>query len=72
MLKNARSTEKVLKLAKGLSCPTCEATKREKSHRVANHDMVGFNDKVCMDKFEVELPWRKLKMLNVVDEASRS
>ena len=72
MLKNARATERCLKLAKGLSCPTCEATKRERSHRVSRHERAEqFNQQVYLDTFEVELSWRKLKVLNIVDEATQ-
>ena len=73
MLKNARATERCLHLARGLSyCPTCDASRREKSHHVARHDRAEeFNSQVYMGTFEVELPWRKMKILNVVDEATR-
>ena len=38
MLKNATATERCVKLAKGLSCPTCVASRIEKSRRVARHE----------------------------------
>ena len=72
MLKAARASDKCLKLAKGLSCSTCDAMRNQKSHNVsrATKDLE-FNELVCVDTFEVELSWRKLKMLNIVDMASR-
>ena len=72
MLRAARANEKVLTIAKGLTCSTCEALKPTKSHRVAKlENATQFNQVVCCDMFEVELPWRKLKMLNIVDAATR-
>ena len=63
MLKNLRATDRVLKLAKGLSCPVCESTRRERSHRVSRHERAEqLNQQLYMDTFEVELPWRKLKV----------
>lgn len=72
MLRAARANEKVLTIAKGLTCSTCEALKPTKSHRVAKlENATQFNQVVCCDTFEVELPWRMLKMLNSVDAATR-
>ena len=72
MLKAARANETCVKLAKGLSCPTCHAMQGEKSHNVSKaiKDMA-FNDLLCVDTFEVELPNRKLKLLSIVDMATR-
>ena len=72
MLKSAHATDRVLKLAKGLQCPTCQQESGVKSRPVATtQGAKEFNQVVGMDTFEVELPWRKLKMLNVVDMATR-
>ena len=72
MLKHARATERCIKLAKGLQCPTCEASTKQRSHRVARHSRAeNFNEQLYLDTLEVELPWRKLKLLNIVDEATR-
>ena len=72
MLKAARATEVCIKLAKGLTCSTCKELTGQKSHNVAKavKDMQ-FNDMVCVDTFEVELPTRKVKFLNMVDMATR-
>ena len=72
MLKAARASEKCLKIAKGLTCTTCDAMKQTKSHRVAKvENATQFNQVVCMDTFEVELPQRTMKFLNIVDSATR-
>ena len=72
MLKAARANEKCLQIAKGLKCSTCDAVQKPLSHPVSKSVGSGrFNDLVCVDTFEVELPWRKVKMLNIVDAASR-
>lgn len=72
MLKAARANEKCIQIAKGLKCTTCEMVHGPKSHPVAKSQMSSrFNDLVCVDTFEVELPWRKVKMLNIVDAATR-
>ena len=72
MLKSAKATERVLKLAKGLQCPTCHHEAGQKSRPVATtQGAKEFNQIVGMDTFLVELPWRKLKLLNVVDLATR-
>ena len=72
MLKAARATDLCIKLAKGLTCSTCKEMSGQKSHNVAKavKDMQ-FNDMVCVDTFEVELPHKKVKFLNVVDAATR-
>lgn len=72
MLRATRANDKVLSIAKGLTYSTCEAIKPQKSRRVTKIEHVThFNQIVCSDTFEVELPWRKVKMLNVVDAATR-
>ena len=72
MLRAARANEKCLELAKTLKCTTCDESTREKSHNVSRSIKdLEFNDLVCADTFEVELPWRKLKLLNLIDVASR-
>ena len=72
MLKAARANEKCIKLAKGLTCSTCDAMRNQKSPNVARAVKdLEFNELVCVDTFEVELGWRKLKMLNLVDMATR-
>ena len=72
MLKAARANELCIRLAKGLSCPTCHAMQGEKSHNVSKavKDMA-FNDLLCVEAFEVELPTRKLKLLNIIDMSTR-
>ena len=72
MLKGARATTRCLKLAKGLTCPACERADRVRSHPVSRVESVRqFNQLVALDTFEIELPWRKLKLLNIVDCATR-
>ena len=72
MLKAARANEKCLQIAKGLVCSTCEVSQKPKSHPVSRAvSAKNFNDQVCVDSFEIELPWHKVKMLNIVDAASR-
>ena len=72
MLKSARASERVLKIAKGLQCPACDHMKGQKPHRVAKAEHAAqFNQIVALDTFEIKLPWRKLKMLNIVDMAPR-
>ena len=72
MLKAARASEKCIQLAKGLSCTTCREMTTEKSHNVSKAIKdLRFHDVVCMDTFEVELPTRKLKFLNMCDMATR-
>ena len=72
MLKTARATDRCLKLAKGLTCHACDQAERAKSHPVSRVESVRkFNQLVAMDTFEMQLPWRKLNLLNVVDCATR-
>ena len=72
MLRSAKASERCIKLAKGLKCPACEVNSRVKPHPVARLEHAGkFNQLVAMDTFEIELPWRKLKLLNIVDMATR-
>jgi hypothetical protein len=71
MLKAARATEQVLRVAKGLSCTTCDMFKNQSAHHVSKPTpIVHFNDVVAVDVFEIELPWRKVKMLNIIDIAT--
>jgi len=72
MLKAARASETCLKLAKGLTCSTCREMMGEKSHNVSKTlKDLEFNDMISVDTFELELDWRKVKLLNVVDLATR-
>lgn len=72
MLKAARANETRIRLAKGLTCATCKELQGEKSHNASKavRDL-SFNELVCVDTFEVELANRKLKLLNIVDIATR-
>ena len=72
MLKRAQATERVLKLAKGLQCPVRHQESGHRSRPVATtQGAKELNQVVGMDTFEVELPWRKLKLLNLVELATR-
>eukprot|EP00435_Cladocopium_sp_Y103_P075952 s11_g70.t1 len=72
MLKAARANETCLRLAKGLTCSTCKDMMGEKSHNVSKTlKDLEFNDMISVDTFELELEWRKVKLLNVVDLATR-
>ena len=71
MLKAARATEKCIQIAKGLTCTTCDQFQQQKSHHVSKVTPIQhFNDLVAMDTFEVDLPKRKLKILNIIDLAT--
>ena len=72
MLKAARANDTCIRLAKGLNCSTCRHLQGEQSHNVSKavRDLQ-FNELLCVDTFEVELPRRKLKLLNIVDIATR-
>eukprot|EP00435_Cladocopium_sp_Y103_P063185 s737_g24.t1 len=71
MLKAARATERCLQIAKSLKCATCEQFQGQKSHHVSKTTPIQhFNDIVAVDTFEVDLPQRKLKILNIIDLAT--
>ena len=72
MLKAARASDTCMRLAKGLTCSTCRHRQGEQSHNVlkAVKDLQ-FNELLCVDTFEVELPRRKVKLLNIVDIGTR-
>ena len=71
MLKSARATEQCIKIAKGLKCATCDQFQAQKSHHVSKPaPLLHFNDLIAVDTFEVELSWRKLKVLNIIDVAT--
>ena len=70
-LKSAYATERVLKLAKTVKCAVCETPSGAKSRPVATTRRApDFYQLVGMDTFEFELPWRKLRLLNIVDMAT--
>ena len=71
LLKAAHASDKVLQLARGLTCETCQELSKPKSHHVAKiRRAVEFNQQVCVDTFELEVRGEKLHFLNVVDEAT--
>ena len=71
MLKSANASERTLQLAKGLTCPACDVKKQPASRPVAKERRAWeFNQQIMVDTFEVDVLGRKLKMLNIVDEAT--
>lgn len=71
MLKSAHANERTLQLAKGLTCPACDVKKQPASRPVAKEKRAWeFNQQIMVDTFEVEAIGKKLKMLNIVDEAT--
>ena len=71
MLKSANANETTIRLAKGLTCPTCRMKDRPLAKPVARIKRAWeFNQQIMIDTFEVEVMNRKLKMLNIVDEAT--
>ena len=71
MLKSANANETTIRLAKGLTCPTCESRKGPPSRPVSKEKKAWeFNKQIMIDTFEVDVLGKKLKLLNVVDEAT--
>ena len=71
MLKSAHASERTLQLAKGLTCPACDVKKQPASRPVAKERRAWeFNQQVMVDTFGVDVIGRKLKLLNIVDEAT--
>ena len=71
MLRSANANDKTIQLAKGLTCPTCDSKRVPPSRPVAKERKAWeFNKQIMVDTFEVEVLGRKLKCLNVVDEAT--
>ncbi|CAE7255667.1 RE1 [Symbiodinium sp. CCMP2592] len=71
LLKAAHASEKVLKLAKGLTCETCQELSKPKSHNVSKvRRAVEFNQQLCVDTFEMDVRDSKLHFLNIVDEGT--
>ena len=71
LLKSAHASEKVLRLARGLECETCNAMSKPKSHNVAKmRRATEFNQQVGVDTFELEVRFSKMHFLNIVDEAT--
>ena len=72
LLKAARASERVLRLAKGLECETCAELSKPKAHHVTKlRKATEFNQQLCVDTFEQEVRVSKLHFLNV-DEARGS
>lgn len=72
LLKSAGASEKAIQLAKGLKCSVCLSKKPPGTHPVVKTKRVcGFNQRVCMDVFEVGIfDQKKLKMLNMICEGT--
>ncbi|OLQ02761.1 Copia protein [Symbiodinium microadriaticum] len=71
LLRAAHASERVLKLAKGLRCETCDELAKPKSHHVTKlRKATEFNQQVCVDTFEQEVRDCKVHFLNIVDEAT--
>ena len=71
MLKSANANETTIRLAKGLTCPMCRMKDSPPAKPVARLKKAWeFNQQIMIDTFEVEVLNRKLKLLNIVDEAT--
>ena len=71
LLKSAHASERVLKLARGLTCETCNSLTRPRSHHVTKvRRATEFNQQICLDTFETEVRGSKLHFLNICDEGT--
>ena len=71
LLRAAHASERVLRLAKGLRCETCDELSKPKSHHVTKlRKATEFNQQVCVDTFEQDVRDMKTHFLNIVDEAT--
>ena len=71
LLKAAHASERVLRLAKGLTCEVCDAVVKPRSHNVTKiRRATEFNQQVCLDTFELEVRGSRLYFLNIVDEGT--
>ena len=71
LLKSANANETTIRLAKGLTCPMCRMKDSPPAKPVARIKKAWeFNQQIMIDTFEVEVLNRKLKLLNIVDEAT--
>ena len=71
LLRAAHASEKVIKLARGLTCETCKELSKPKSHHVSKvRRAVEFNQQICVDMLELEVRDSKFYFLNIVDEGT--
>ncbi|CAE7637419.1 PCSK5 [Symbiodinium sp. CCMP2592] len=71
LLKAAHASDRVLRLARGLTCEACDSLTRPKSHNVTKiRRATEFNQQVCLDTFELEVRGSKLNFLNICDEGT--
>ena len=71
LLKSAHASERVLRLARGWTCETCNSLSRPRSHHVTKiRRATEFNQQVCLDTFETEVRGSKLHFLNICDEGT--
>ena len=71
LLKSAHASDRVLRLARGLTCEACDSLTRPKAQHVTKvRRATEFNQQVCLDTFEVEVRGSKLHFLNICDEGT--